>query len=65
MFESLPDLKEQWTFIITRLKQNVKHNVYQIRSNSINLKGKKKQLASTLNNCFSRLGVHNGLKRKK
>ena len=63
MFENLADLKEQRTFINTRLKQNVKHNVSESWSDNIILKGKK-QLARTLNNCFSRLGVQYGLKEK-
>ena len=59
VFESLPDSKQQWKFIKTKIKHKDKNSAISgIRSNQDI--SKEKEIANTSNNCFSKLGLYEG-----
>ena len=60
LFESLPDSKQQWKFIKTKIKHEDKNGeISRIRFNQDILKDKK-EIADTINICFSKLGLYEG-----
>ena len=60
LFESLPDLKQQWKFIKTKIKHEDKNSeISRIRFKQDILKDKK-EIADTINICFSKLGLYEG-----
>ena len=64
MFESLPDLKQQWKFIKTKIKHEDKNSeISRIRFKQDILKDKK-EIANTINICFSKLGLYEGKTEK-
>ena len=64
LFESLPDLKQQWKFIKTKIKHEDKNSeISRIRFKQDILKDKK-EIANTFNICFSKLGLYEGKTEK-
>ena len=64
LFESLPDLKQQWKFIKTKIKHEDKNSqISRIRFKQDILKDKK-EIANTINFCFSKLGLYEGKTEK-
>ena len=60
LFESLPDLKEQWNFIKTKIKHEDK--ISEIFRNLFkqDILKDKKEIANTINICFSKPGLYEG-----
>ena len=64
LFESLPDSKQQWKFIKTKIKHEDKNGeISRIRFNQDILKDKK-EIANTIIICFSKLGLYEGEREK-
>ena len=64
LFESLPDLKRQWKFIKTKIKHEDKNSeISRIRFKQDILRDKK-EIANTINICFSKLGLYEGKTEK-
>ena len=60
MFESLPNLKQQWKFIKTKIKHADKNSeISRIRLKQDILEDKK-EIANTINIYFSKLGLYEG-----
>ena len=60
LFESLPDLKQQWKFIKTKIKHEDKNSeISRIRFKRDILKDQK-EIANTIIICFSKLGLYEG-----
>ena len=64
MFESLPDLKHQWKFIETKIKHEDKNSEISGIWFKQDILKDKKEIANTINTCFSKLGLYEGKTEK-